>query len=43
MPMDTDQRVWRMPVARYHAMIRSGVLTDDDRLELLEGVLVEKM
>lgn len=43
MPLDADERVWRMPVARYHAMIRSGVLTDDDRLELLEGVLVEKM
>lgn len=24
-------------------MVRSGVLTDDDRVELLEGVLVEKM
>ena len=32
-----------MPVERYHAMIRSGVLSDDDRIELLEGVLVEKM
>lgn len=43
MPLDADELVWRMPVERYHAMIRTGVLTDDDRLELLEGVLVEKM
>jgi len=42
-PLDADERLWRMPVERYHALVRSGFLTDDDRLELLEGVLVEKM
>lgn len=32
-----------MPVERYHEMVRSGALGADDRIELLEGVLVEKM
>ena len=43
MPLEVNETLWRMPVERYHAMIRSGVLSDDDRIELLEGVLVEKM
>ena len=43
MPLELNESVWRMPVERYHAMIRSGVLSGEDRLELLEGVLVEKM
>jgi Uma2 family endonuclease len=30
-------------VAEYHKMIDLGVLTEDDRIELLEGYLVEKM
>lgn len=33
----------RFTVAEYHKMIEIGVLTEDDRLELLEGYLVEKM
>lgn len=35
--------IWRMGVEQYHAMIRSGILTDDDPVELLEGWLVFKM
>ncbi len=35
--------VWRMSVERYHEMIRSGALTEADRLELLDGWLVPKM
>ncbi|MBE9077547.1 Uma2 family endonuclease [Romeria aff. gracilis LEGE 07310] len=35
--------IWRMGVEHYHAMIRSGILTDDDPVELLEGWLVFKM
>jgi Uma2 family endonuclease len=35
--------VWRLSVDQYHAMIQAGILTDDDRVELLEGVLVQKM
>ncbi len=40
---EVDERVWRMPVERYHEMVQSGALGADDRIELLEGVLVEKM
>jgi Uma2 family endonuclease len=29
-------------VERYHAMVRAGILTDEDRVELLEGAIVEK-
>jgi Uma2 family endonuclease len=32
-----------MSIPQYHAMIREGVLTDDDPVELLEGWLVQKM
>jgi hypothetical protein len=35
--------IHRLSVAQYHRMIQSGVLTEDDRVELLEGVLVSKM
>jgi Putative restriction endonuclease len=35
--------VARFSVARYHQLIASGVLDEDDQFELLEGVLVEKM
>lgn len=40
MPADP---VWRLSVDQYHAMIRAGILTDDDPVELLEGWLVPKM
>ena len=33
----------RFTVSEYHKMIETGVLTEDDRVELLEGYLVEKM
>ncbi|MGE3808702.1 MAG: Uma2 family endonuclease [Gemmataceae bacterium] len=35
--------LWRLSVRQYHDMIRSGILTDDDPVELLEGLLVTKM
>ena len=35
--------LWRMSVERYTRMIASGLITPDDRVELLEGVLVNKM
>jgi Uma2 family endonuclease len=35
--------IWRICVERYHEMIEAGVLTEDDPVELLEGLLVEKM
>src|SRR4051794_9689051 len=35
--------VYRLSVEQYHAMIRHGILTDDDPVELLEGILVQQM
>jgi Uma2 family endonuclease len=35
--------VWRLSVDRYERMVASGIITPDDRVELLEGVLVNKM
>ena len=34
---------YRLSVERYEAMVQAGLLTKADRLELIEGVLVEKM
>jgi Uma2 family endonuclease len=36
-------QLWRISVERYHEMIEAGLLTENDRLELLEGFLIEKM
>ena len=38
-----DSPIWRLSIAQYHQMVRSGILTDDDPVELLEGWLVTKM
>lgn len=35
--------ILRLRIDQYHAMIQSGILTDDDFVELLEGWLVFKM
>lgn len=35
--------IWRISVEQYHHMIRTGILTSDDPVELLEGWLVFKM
>jgi len=35
--------VHRFSVEQYHRMIETGVLTEDDRVELLEGWIVDKM
>jgi Uma2 family endonuclease len=35
--------MWRWSVEQYHAMVRSGVLSEDDPVELLDGWLVVKM
>ena len=42
-PAPSPEPVFRLSVAQYHAMIDGGVLTDDDPVELLEGILVFKM
>jgi Uma2 family endonuclease len=38
-----DQPVWRLRVDQYQAMIQAGIFTEDDPIELLEGLLVTKM
>jgi Uma2 family endonuclease len=35
--------IWRLSVDRYERMVAAGVITPDDRVELLEGILVNKM
>ena len=38
---DASLPVWRLSVERYHAMMSSGLITEEDRVELLDGLLVE--
>src|SRR5713101_8748362 len=47
-PMTDDagvppESLYRLTVEQYHALAREGILTDDDPVELLEGLLVCKM
>ncbi len=35
--------LFHLTVAQYHEMMDAGILTTDDRVELIEGVLVKKM
>jgi Uma2 family endonuclease len=35
--------IWKLSVEQYHQMIASGILNEDDPVELLEGWLVTKM
>lgn len=35
--------IWQLSVEQYHQMIESGILTEDDPVELLEGWLIPKM
>src|SRR5687767_9121960 len=35
--------VWRFSVDKFHEMLRAGIFTADDPVELLEGWLVPKM
>lgn len=42
-PTVPTEPVWRFNVAQYHQMIRSGILTEDDPVELLEGWIIYKM
>lgn len=37
------EAIWRLSVDQYHEMVRAGILTDDDPVELLDGWLVPKM
>jgi Uma2 family endonuclease len=38
-----SEPVWQLSVEQYHEMIRTGILTEDDPVELLDGWLVTKM
>src|SRR4051812_42839410 len=42
-PAPSPEPVFPLSVEQYHQMIDAGVLTDDDPVELLEGILVFKM
>jgi Uma2 family endonuclease len=42
-PSFPAERIRRLTVAEYRRMAQAGILTPDDRVELLEGWLVEKM
>jgi Uma2 family endonuclease len=42
-PSIPTEMLWRLSVAKYHEMIRAGILTTEDRLELVHGYLVQKM
>jgi hypothetical protein len=33
--------LYRFTVAQYHRMIQTGILTEDHRVELLEGMIVD--
>jgi Uma2 family endonuclease len=35
--------IWPLSVVQYHAMIDKGILGPDDPVELLEGIIVQKM
>lgn len=38
-----NELLWRLSVDKYHEMIRVGILSENDRVELIEGWLVGKM
>ncbi len=42
-PVVPPEPIWRLTVGQYHEMIRNGILTEDDPVELLDGLLVPKM
>ena len=33
----------RLTVARYHSMFEAGILTEEDKVELIDGLLIDKM
>lgn len=49
-PVQPDRRQYtlvdmlhRISVSRYHAMIASGIFEADDQVELIDGMIIEKM
>jgi hypothetical protein len=43
LPPEPAMPLWPLSVEKYHEMVRQGILTEDDPVELLEGLLVRKM
>ncbi len=43
LPLPPPEEVFRITVDRYEQMLERGALSEDDRIELLNGVLVTKM
>jgi Uma2 family endonuclease len=41
MATTTEARPWPLTLDRWHAMLAAGILAEDDRVELIEGMLVE--
>lgn len=42
-PVDPPDRLYRLTVEQYDKMARLGILTKDDKVELIEGLLVRKI
>jgi Uma2 family endonuclease len=42
-PHRAVRTIYRFTVEQYHRMTETGILTDNDRVELLEGLIVDKM
>ena len=42
-PAPPPEPIWRLSVAQYHEMMNTGILDEDDPVELLEGWLIPKM
>lgn len=42
-PAEPPEPIYRLTVEQYHEMANAGILTSDDRVELLEGYLVARM
>lgn len=42
-PYSVIDMLHRIRVERYHAMIRTGILKSDDQVELIDGVILQKM
>ncbi|MFN0018295.1 MAG: hypothetical protein ACKVP0_08555 [Pirellulaceae bacterium] len=42
-PLAEYDDFWRVSVEQYDEMVRTGILTDEDPIELLEGWMVRKM
>jgi Uma2 family endonuclease len=42
-PLPSPEEVYRLTVEQFDSMVRSGLLDEDDPVELLNGVLVTKM